>query len=74
MNITRRSARLGGFAALALAGTMLLASCAANEGTGGETWRSFLTEEYANEITKAGGIGIADQVMREILSLQEQKS
>jgi Rod binding domain-containing protein len=44
------------------------------EGTGGETWRSFLTEEYANEITKAGGIGIADQVMREILSLQEQNS
>jgi Rod binding domain-containing protein len=44
------------------------------EGTGGETWRSFLTDEYANEITKAGGIGIADQVMREILSLQEQKS
>ena len=38
MNISRRSARLGGFAALALAGTMLLASCAANEGgTGGET-------------------------------------
>ena len=36
MNITRRSARLGGFAALALAGTMLLASCAANEGGGGE--------------------------------------
>ncbi len=32
MNITRRSARLGGFAALTLAGTMLLASCAANEG------------------------------------------
>lgn len=42
------------------------------EGTGGETWRSFLTDEYASEITKAGGIGIADQVMREIISMQEQ--
>ncbi len=44
------------------------------EGTGGDTWRSFLTDEYANEITKAGGIGIADHVMREILSMQEQNS
>jgi peptidoglycan hydrolase FlgJ len=44
------------------------------EGTGGETWRSFLTEEYANEISKAGGIGIADHVMREIISMQEKNS
>lgn len=41
-------------------------------GAGGETWRSFLTDEYAKEISKAGGIGIGDQVMRELLSLQEQ--
>ena len=40
-------------------------------GTGGETWRSFLTDEYAKEIAKSGGIGIADQVQRELLTLQE---
>ncbi|BCJ91622.1 hypothetical protein IZ6_23570 [Terrihabitans soli] len=44
------------------------------EGTGGDTWRSFLTDEFANEISKAGGIGIADHVMREIISMQEQNS
>ena len=44
------------------------------QGAGGETWRSFLTDEYAKEITSAGGIGIADQVMRELISLQEQPS
>lgn len=44
------------------------------EGTGGETWRSFLTDEYADQISKAGGIGIADDVMREIIRMQEQNS
>jgi Rod binding domain-containing protein len=39
---------------------------------GGETWRSFLTDEYAGEIAKNGGVGIADQVMRELISVQEQ--
>jgi Rod binding domain-containing protein len=42
------------------------------QGAGGETWRSFLTDEYAKEITNAGGIGIADSIMRELISLQEQ--
>jgi flagellar protein FlgJ len=42
------------------------------EGAGGETWRSFLTDQYASEISKTGGVGIADQVMREIISMQEQ--
>jgi len=44
------------------------------EGAGGETWRSFLTDEYAKEIAGSGGIGIADQVMRELLTLQETGS
>jgi Rod binding domain-containing protein len=35
------------------------------------TYRSLLTETYADEITKSGGIGIADSVMRELLSAQE---
>lgn len=38
----------------------------------GETMmRSLLVEEYAKEITNAGGIGIADAVTREILRIQE---
>jgi len=35
-------------------------------------WRSMLTEEYANSITRAGGIGVADQVQRELIALQER--
>lgn len=38
----------------------------------GETMmRSLLVEEYAKEMTRAGGIGIADAVTREILKVQE---
>jgi flagellar protein FlgJ len=44
------------------------------QGAGGETWRSFLTDEYAKEIAASGGIGLSDQIMREIISLQEQTS
>lgn len=36
-----------------------------------ETYRSMLASEYAQGIARAGGIGIADQVAREILALQE---
>jgi Rod binding domain-containing protein len=43
------------------------------QGPGGEIWRSFLTDEYAKQIVNAGGVGIADQVMRELISLQEQQ-
>ncbi|WP_321447079.1 rod-binding protein [uncultured Cohaesibacter sp.] len=52
------------------------------EGVGGDefgdsyaqnTYRSLLTETYADEITKAGGIGIADSVMRELISMQEME-
>lgn len=38
----------------------------------GETMmRSMLVDEYAKEMTRAGGIGIADAVTREILKVQE---
>ena len=40
-------------------------------GTGGGVWRSMLTKEYAGEIVKTGGVGIADQVYREMMKLQE---
>ncbi|HWP26089.1 MAG TPA: rod-binding protein [Xanthobacteraceae bacterium] len=34
-------------------------------------WRSFLTDEYAKTIVKAGGFGIADHVQRFLLAQQE---
>ena len=37
------------------------------------TYRSLLTETYADEITKSGGIGIADSVMRELINMQEME-
>ena len=40
-------------------------------GPGGAVWRSFLTDQYAKEITRSGGVGIADQVMRELVKMQE---
>jgi peptidoglycan hydrolase FlgJ len=39
-------------------------------GTGGGVYRSMLTKEYAKEIVKSGGVGIADSVFREILKMQ----
>lgn len=36
-----------------------------------ETWRSLLVEEYGKSIAAAGGIGIADEIARELLALQE---
>ena len=37
-------------------------------------WRSFLTDEYSKSFTKAGGIGIADQVYRSLMAQQEVRS
>ena len=34
-------------------------------------WRSFLTDEYSKSFAKGGGIGIADQVYRSLLTQQE---
>lgn len=34
-------------------------------------WRSMQVDEYGKAIAKSGGIGIADQVFREILKTQE---
>ncbi|MGX7704867.1 rod-binding protein [Methylobacterium sp. Gmos1] len=39
-------------------------------GTGGGVYRSMLNKEYAQSIVQSGGIGIGDQVMREMLRLQ----
>ena len=42
-------------------------------GQGEEMFRSFLTEAMAKQITKAGGVGVADSVQREMLKLQGLK-
>lgn len=39
-------------------------------GTGGDVWRTQLTNQYAQQIQKAGGIGVSAQIMREMLNLQ----
>ena len=47
----------------------------AKEGLGGseeeETYESFLIQEYGKVISRAGGIGIADQIKQSMLKLQE---
>ncbi|KQP50544.1 rod-binding protein [Methylobacterium sp. Leaf108] len=40
-------------------------------GTGGGVYRSMLTKEYAGQIVKSGGVGIGDQVFREMMRMQE---
>ncbi len=42
---------------------------------GGEaegTWRGFLVEAMAKQTVRAGGIGLADQVVARMLKMQEQ--
>lgn len=39
-------------------------------GAGEEMFRSLLTDAMAKQMTKSGGIGLADTVQREILKLQ----
>lgn len=41
-------------------------------GEGEATWRSFLIDAMAKQSVKAGGIGLADTVMSEMIKMQEQ--
>ena len=41
-------------------------------GQGEEMFRSLLVDEYAKQTVKKGGIGIADSVMRTLISQQEK--
>ncbi len=41
-------------------------------GQGEETWRSFMIEAMARQTVKAGGVGLADQVVAQMLKMQEQ--
>lgn len=43
-----------------------------NGGYAGGVWRSFLTDEYSKAFAKKGGIGIADQVYRSLMEIQER--
>ncbi len=40
-------------------------------GQGEGTWRSMQSEQYANLLAKNGGIGLADQIMADLLAVQE---
>lgn len=42
-------------------------------GQGEKIYRSLMVQEYGKAIAKAGGIGIADTVQREILKMQENQ-
>lgn len=41
-------------------------------GMGEEIFRPMLVERYAESIARAGGVGIADSIVRELVRLQEQ--
>ncbi|MGF1641369.1 MAG: rod-binding protein [Rhodospirillales bacterium] len=41
-------------------------------GFGEEMWRSLQIEQYGKALVRAGGIGLADTVMREMLRAQQQ--
>lgn len=43
-------------------------------GQAGDMYRSMLNEEYGRAIAKTGGIGVANQVMQQILKMQEGSS
>jgi peptidoglycan hydrolase FlgJ len=40
-------------------------------GTGEQIFRPMLVERYAESIARAGGVGIADSIMRELMRMQE---
>jgi Rod binding domain-containing protein len=44
-----------------------------NGGQAAKTWRGLLTDEYAKNFSKAGGIGIADAVYKELIAQQEAR-
>ena len=42
-------------------------------GTGEDVWRGMQVQEYVKAISEAGGIGIADAVLREMIKMQEMQ-
>ncbi len=43
-------------------------------GAGEQTWKPMLVEEIAKQIAAAGGVGIANSVMQEMLRSQERRN
>jgi Rod binding domain-containing protein len=45
-------------------------------GGGGATgvWRSFLSDEYSKSFAKAGGLGLSDQIYRDLIARQAAQS
>src|SRR5262245_55509004 len=43
-------------------------------GMGEQIFRPMLVERYAESITRAGGVGIADSIVRELLRMQEAQA
>lgn len=43
-------------------------------GTGEEMWRPMLVNEFARAIAEGGGLGIAEAVMRQMITMQEQRA
>lgn len=42
-------------------------------GPGETVFRSLMIEEYGKAVARSGGVGIADAVMRELITLQEEQ-
>lgn len=41
-------------------------------GTGEDIWQDLQTQEYGKAVANAGGIGIADAVLRQMIRMQEE--
>lgn len=42
-------------------------------GQGEEMWKSLMVDEYAKQIAKSGGVGVAEQVMQVMIQAQESE-
>ena len=43
-------------------------------GTGGENYKSMLVNEFAKSVSQSGGVGVSNNVLRELVKLQESSS
>jgi Rod binding domain-containing protein len=43
------------------------------DGPGADAWRGMLTDELGKSVTRAGGVGIAPTIYRELLALQGKR-
>lgn len=39
-----------------------------------ETWRGMMSTEHANEMARAGGIGLSDSILRDLIATQSRSS